>query len=264
MSLSPVATQAEQIAREAGLLARQLFDTTLSIHPKELPNDVVTNADYAVEKLLLSKLHEQFPADGFIAEESGDTGDAKAEYRWIVDPIDGTVNYAQHSPAFGVMICRSRGDELELGIIYLPMEEVMIVGERGQGVWYNRERVQPTMVQSLSTMALIVGINPYSSGREELNAAAARWKKRGLSVMPSRRSAAVNTALVVRNACQGYVTNMQSPWDIAPMHVLLPELGYTFVGVGNNAIPTWHSESGAYAAIPTAVVEEFRTQILNV
>src|SRR5689334_22870102 len=121
------------LAREAGAVLRAGLES-----PRELTFksrvDIVTNVDLASEKLLVSALHERFPDHAILAEEGGGR-DHAADYQWLVDPLDGTTNYAHGYPVFAVTMALLHQGELQLGIVYDPLRDECFTAERGGGAW---------------------------------------------------------------------------------------------------------------------------------
>src|SRR5277367_3846396 len=126
---------ATEIAREAGALVA-------NYHRRHIPfeikgeADLVTEADRASEKLIVERLRSHFPAHAIVAEEGGGQ-EGSSEYRWYVDPLDGTTNFAHGFPMFNVTLALERAGELIAGVVYDPIHEEMFTAEAGGGAYLN-------------------------------------------------------------------------------------------------------------------------------
>src|SRR5215469_10940125 len=126
----------EAIAREAGTLLMSYFGRVTVEYKGEV--DLVTEADRASEKLIVERLRARWPEHGIVAEE-GTRSETGAEYRWYVDPLDGTTNFAHGYPVFCVSIAlvREKDGQLEVGVLYDPTRDELFAAERGQGATLN-------------------------------------------------------------------------------------------------------------------------------
>ena len=127
---SPLETAVE-IAREAGALLVTYYERRV---PFELKGefDLVTEADRASEKLVVERLQSRFPQHGIVAEEGGGHT-SPSEYRWYVDPLDGTTNFAHSLPIFNVTLALERAGEMLAGVVFDPIRQEMFTAERGSG-----------------------------------------------------------------------------------------------------------------------------------
>lgn len=132
------AEQLQDVVKEAGELVISYFRSNLTIHRKK-DKSFATNADLAVEKLLKEALLSIIPGSGFIAEESGNG--SGNEYTWVIDPIDGTKNFARGIPYFCISIALMKDQEIIAGIIYNPMAADCFIAEKGSGCFLNGQRV---------------------------------------------------------------------------------------------------------------------------
>src|ERR1700678_3055072 len=146
----------EAIAREAGALLMGYFVRRVTIEYKG-EVDLVTEADRASEKLIVERLRARWPEHGIVAEE-GTRSDMGAEYRWYVDPLDGTTNFAHGYPVFCVSIALARSDgQLEVGVLYDPTRDEMFAAERGEGAMLNGKPMQVSKTSRLSESILGTG-----------------------------------------------------------------------------------------------------------
>src|SRR5579859_6316375 len=119
-------------AREAGALLREKLGTNLNIALKGAHNDLVTDGDRASEALIAGAIRARFPDHRILAEE-GTTGAEASPFRWIIDPVDGTTNFAHALPAFAVSIGVERDGQLQAGVVYNPATDELFAAGRGLG-----------------------------------------------------------------------------------------------------------------------------------
>lgn len=158
MNQEEVLQQVVDIAKEAGTILTTFFQGSYDTTVKTRKNDVVTDADHASEKYIVSQIQEHFPNDAILAEESGTHGDDSAEYRWLIDPLDGTYNFVRHDPKFGVMITRLRNDQPDIAVIYTPIEEDLATVICGEPTQLNGEVVQLDLDVSFESARAILPI----------------------------------------------------------------------------------------------------------
>ncbi|MDQ3473533.1 MAG: inositol monophosphatase, partial [Acidobacteriota bacterium] len=141
------------IARDAGGILVDKLGRALQVSNKGAI-DLVTEADLASEKLIIERIRSHYPRHAILAEESGasenQAGNSSAEWKWIIDPLDGTTNYAHGYPCFCVSIGVERDGKLELGVVYDPMRNEMFAAERGQGATLNDRPIRVSQVAELS------------------------------------------------------------------------------------------------------------------
>ena len=133
-------TKSIEIAKQAGEIIREGFGNNLSIDFKTDEANLVTNIDKASEKLIKDFIRKEYPTHSIIAEESG-TSKNSSEYTWVIDPLDGTTNFAHGLPIFSVSIGLQKNGETILGVIYDVMRDVIYSAEKGAGTFENSERV---------------------------------------------------------------------------------------------------------------------------
>lgn len=209
------------MVREAGLLARQAFErmTAEQIRFKG-PQDFLTATDLAVERFLRESVVRQFPADCILGEEfGGDIG----EQTWVMDPIDGTANFARGIPHFCIVLAFVSQQQTRFGIIYDPMHDEMYVARQGGGATCNGEtiRVAPTRLFTAATIEL--GWSQRRSNADYLQTLD-RLLDAGGNV---RRSAcgALALAYVACGRTDGYIELHMNPWDCLAGLLLVQEAG---------------------------------------
>jgi len=147
---------ASRAAREAGALLRRMLGTEMDVRSKDVPTDLVTEADTKSESLIRSILSDAFHDEAFLGEETGSSGDL-SRGRWIVDPLDGTTNYAHGYRCFSVSIAFERAGVVEIGCVFDPMADELFAAERGGGATRNGERIHVSSFDDLRVAMLVTG-----------------------------------------------------------------------------------------------------------
>lgn len=227
---SPLAFIAMQAAMRAGHFLRKGFGSRFTIEVKANAQDLVTEFDRTAEKMIIDFIREQFPSHTFLAEESGASGEAQGVanndgVRWIIDPLDGTMNFVHHIPLFAVSIAAMVGDVVEVGVIYHPMTDELFVAQRGRGAYLNGTRLQ---VSTISTMAQAVVCAGFPYGANDCRRQCIAQYMRLLDVgNPIRLLGSATMALSYVAAGRFDVfwgMNLQ-PWDMAAGSLLVEEAG---------------------------------------
>lgn len=220
---------AEQIAREAGELARRRRDEGVRIAAtKSALADIVTEADREVETLIRARLAAARPGDGFLGEESG-AERGSTQITWVVDPIDGTVNYAYGIPHYAVSIAAVAGEpdpalwSAQAGVVFAPVTGDLFRAARGSGAWLGPDRLavsRPTDAGAL--LATGFGYDPATHAGD---------LERVRTVMPLARdlrragAASLDLAYVAAGRLDGYFERGLAPWDHAAGALLVEEAG---------------------------------------
>lgn len=221
---SELARLAESIARDAGKLLREKFTQARTVSYKgDRHTDLVTDADKASEALILERLSREVPTHGILAEESGDvrTGD----FRWFVDPLDGTTNYAHGVPHFCVTIGVEDRSGMCAGAIFDPLRDELFVAARGEGSFLNGARLSTSKAPGLARALMCTGF-PYDVTQ---NPAAPLGlftrivsKAQGIRRMGS---AALDLAYVAAGRYDGFFEFGLKPWDTSAGAILITEAG---------------------------------------
>lgn len=228
-----VAARAAEIAMEAGDLLRGYFERGVATEYKG-DVDVVTEADRASEKLIAERLSAAFPGHGVYGEE-GARRRIESEYRWYVDPLDGTTNFSHGFPVFCVSLGLERrpaglGDgedgELIAGVIYDPTRDELFVAEKGQGAWLNGRRIHTSRVATLSESLLATG---FPSRKRHTSPNIHFYHELTLRSHGVRRagSAALDLAYVACSRLEAFWEFHLNPWDTAAGALMVLEAGGT-------------------------------------
>ncbi len=212
------------IAREAGQLARRRFsDRTSFTVAFKGPQDYLTEVDGEVERLIASALHASFPDDGFIGEEGdGRTGAAGAPI-WVVDPIDGTANFARGVPHYCVSIACLLGRQVEIGVIYDPNLDELFTARRQGGARLNGAKIETAKTRELTKASIELGLSRRYD-RQLFLRLADRVLAAGASILRSG-SGALALAYVAAGRCDGYIEHHINAWDCLAGNLLVSEAG---------------------------------------
>jgi len=216
---------AVQTAREAGRILAERFGRITEVsHKGEI--DLVTEADLASERFIIERIRNYYPRHAILAEESGpsDAGERRSDYVWIVDPLDGTTNYAHGYPVFAVSIALEHQGEILLGVVYDPMRDELFAAERGAGATLNGRRIRVSDVEDLNKAMLCTGF-PYDV--RERGEFVRHFRNFIMTAQAVRRdgSAALDLAYVASGRFDGFWEEGLNPWDVAAGALLVEEAG---------------------------------------
>lgn len=217
-----------QTAREAGGVLLDRLGRALQVSNKG-DIDLVTEADLASEKLIIERIKSHYPRHAILAEEAGASEGPRAipgesEWRWIIDPLDGTTNYAHGYPCFCVSIAVERAGRIEIGVVYDPVRDEMFAAERGQGSTLNKRRIRVSAVDDLNQAMLCTGF-PYNvRERPDFARDFANFTMQAQAVRRDG-SAALDLANVACGRFDGFWEDGLNPWDVAAGLLLIEEAG---------------------------------------
>lgn len=219
-----------QTARDAGRILSDRLGRALQVSNKG-DIDLVTEADLASEKLIIDRIRSYYPRHAILAEESGATSasevsEGKSEWKWIIDPLDGTTNYAHGYPCFCISIALEHEGRIEIGVIYDPSRDEMFAAERGEGALLNDRRISVSNIQDLNSAMLCTGF-PYNV-RERPNFTR-DFAKFTMESQAVRRdgSAALDLAYLACGRFDGFWEEGLKAWDVAAGVLLIEEAGGT-------------------------------------
>ncbi len=213
---------AATIAREAGALLADYFARRVGFELKG-DFDLVTEADRASEKLVIQRLTERFPDHGIVAEEGGGH-DSPSRYRWYVDPLDGTTNFAHGFPIFNVTMGLEHNGEIIAGVIYDPTRDEMFAAEKGSGATLNGHKISVSQAARLEDSLVATG---FPSRKRHLNVNIHFYHQLAMATHGVRRggSAAIDLAYVACGRLEAFWEFGLNPWDLAAGTLLVTEAG---------------------------------------
>ena len=224
--MQPMANIALRAARKASDFIVRSMDRIdeLQIEAKA-HNDFVSNVDRTAETIIIDQIRETYPDHAILAEESGSLS-GKSEFTWIIDPLDGTLNFLQGIPHFAVSIGVMRGLHFEHGVIVDPVNGEEFVASRGYGAQLNGKRIRVSQTKKLEESVLGTGIAPSSvaSRVDEYSAPLQQLTKSSRTIRCSG-SAALDLAYVAAGRLDGFWHMDLKKWDLAAGIVLVREAG---------------------------------------
>jgi myo-inositol-1(or 4)-monophosphatase len=252
--------EAAAIARGAGAILKDRLSRERTVSIKDAnPTDLVTDADRASEDFILEALGRRFPGHAVLAEESGSLG--QGDFLWLVDPLDGTVNYAHRVPHFCVSVALEGpvpggGRAVLAGAVYEPLRDELFLGARGEGATLEGVRLQVSSAASLAQSMLCTGF-PYSFQLEP-------QRYLGLFNLLAPRaqgirrfgSAALELAWLAAGRLDAYFEYGLKPWDTAAGALLVQEAGGVVARLdGQPYEPRWPDVLAATPAVAPELIE---------
>lgn len=260
-------------ARQAGQLLRDLYHQHHTVHRKSSDIDLVTEADLSSERLIVDAIRARFPGQAILSEEG--TGDlmhitGEPDYLWLVDPLDGTVNYAHGYPVWGLSLALAQRGQVVMAVTHDPLRDEIFWGVLGQGAWCNGERIRVSTTASLRDALVATG---FAYSRATL-AASSQGERLGNNlaefgaVMPHvqgvrRAGAAVlDLAHLAAGRLDAYWEMHLQPWDWAAGRLLVEEAGGMvtdlrgrpwFLATNNLAASNGHLHTGLLALLTAAL-----------
>lgn len=221
-------------------------------------NDIVTNVDISVEQIIIETIRKSYPRHTFIGEESGITLGEDNDFQWIIDPIDGTTNFAKGIPHFAVSIALKVKGKLDQAVIYDPIRGEVFSASRGKGAQLNGFRIRVKQPKELSSAILATGF-PFQK-KQHTNAYMDMFKSLFLKTTDMRRSGspALDLAYVAAGRVDGYFEIGLKPWNTAAGELLVIEAGgmvTDFMGNHN------HEVSGNIVAAGTRMLKDILKDI---
>ena len=224
-----------QISKEAGELIRNAFGKAHSIEFKTNELNLVTETDKASEKLITDFIKKKYPSHGILAEEGSDLNNS-AEYLWVVDPLDGTTNFAHGLPIFAVSIGLQKKRETIAGVVYDMMRDVVYSAEKSSSSFENGSRISVNKNSNLGHSVLVTGF-PYDI-RENPDKAFERFIEFLKHARGIRRlgSAAIDFCYVANGVFDGFWEVSLHPWDICAGKLIVEEAGGLVTDFDGNEI----------------------------
>ncbi len=213
---------AVELAREAGGVLKHYMNREKHVELKGRAN-LVTVADRESEALIIRRIRERYPAHAILAEESG--ASLGSDAKWVIDPLDGTTNFAHQYPFFCVSIGFEQAGKIVCGAVYDPWRDEMFSGGSGLGAFVNGQRMQVSDARTLSKALIMTGF-PYGV-RDKMDAAMSQFRAFLFESQGVRRggSAALDLCYIAHGRVDGFWEMDLHPWDTAAGTVILEEAG---------------------------------------
>jgi myo-inositol-1(or 4)-monophosphatase len=212
-----------EAADEAAKILLEYFGKDFEIDRKKFYNDLVTEVDKKSEAKIIEVIRKSFPEHSFLGEEGGEQK-KKSEYLWIIDPIDGTVNYAHALPIFCISIALEINGVVSLGVVYNPVSKEKFYAERGKGAYLNGKKISVSDNSEFKGAFLVTGFAYNAENDNRSTEHFVRFVKLGL---PVRRlgSAAMDICYVACGIFDAFWEANLNPWDVAAAYLILQEAG---------------------------------------
>jgi myo-inositol-1(or 4)-monophosphatase len=223
MNIDEFAAVGTEIARRAGKYALDRFRTDFSVEHKGAIN-LVTEVDIAAEEMIVTRIREMFPGHSILAEEKN-SETRGGTCTWVIDPLDGTTNYAHGFPFFSVSIGLEISGDVVLGIVYDPVRDELFTARKNSGAFCNDEPLHVSQTGSLDAGLLATGF-PYDIRTSEQNNLE-NFCAFALRCQGIRRtgSAAIDLCYVAAGRLDGFWESKLNPWDCAAGYLIVSEAG---------------------------------------
>jgi myo-inositol-1(or 4)-monophosphatase len=243
------------IAREAGAMLMEYFDRNIAVEYKG-EADLVTVADRKSEALIRERIHERWPGHDILGEEQGlrDTG---SDYRWYVDPLDGTTNFAHGFPVFCVSIAIEYKQEMIAGVCFDPTRDELFAAEKGKGAYLNERPIRVSKIKNLAESLVGTG---FPSHKRHKNPNIYFYHQITLRTHGVRRagSAALDLCSVACGRFDGFWEFNLNPWDTAAGVLIVEEAGGRVTDFDNRRFELSGRETlASNGLIHGALVDEF-------
>ena len=213
-----------EVSKIAGEIIRDGFGKQFQIEFKTNEKNLVTEIDKKSEKEILDFINKKYPSHAILTEETGEIK-KESEYLWVVDPLDGTTNFAHGLPIFSVSIGVMRRNEIIAGVVYDVMQDIFYLAEKGSGAFSNHQKLNVSNNDKLGLGVLVTGF-PYNVA-ENPDKAFERFESLTKKARAVRRlgSAAIDFCYVAKGVFDGFWEVYLHPWDICAGKLIVEEAG---------------------------------------
>jgi myo-inositol-1(or 4)-monophosphatase len=224
--MHPMLSIAVRAARRAGSIINRaaLAGGNLQVQSKRA-NDFVTEVDRSAEAAIIEIVQKSYPEHGILGEESGSIGTEKPEYRWIIDPLDGTTNFIHGFPQYCVSIAVERRGALTHAVVYDPLRDELFTASKGGGAFLNDRRIRVSKCTRLGDALVGTGFPFKELGRVDLYVKQLKYLMETTSGVRRAGAAALDLAYVACGRLDGFWELGLAPWDVAAGALLIQEAG---------------------------------------
>lgn len=237
-------------AKLAGEKLEYYFETLLEIEEKE-DTSLVTKADKEADQIIIDLIKKEFPEHQILTEENGSIG-GKGEYLWVIDPLDGTLNFTRGIPFFSTSIALLRNNQPILAVVYNPITNSIFSAEAGKGAFWNGEKIGVSGVSELKDSIVSMG---RAKDQESKDKTLEIYNKFYFKLKSQRilSGAALELAYVASGRLEGYVSIGLKPWDFLGGALLVKEAGGKITAFSGK---DWHTEETHFLASNGKVHED--------
>jgi myo-inositol-1(or 4)-monophosphatase len=233
---SPTVSVMMDAARAAGRRLIRDFGEVENLQvSRKGPADFVSAADKKAEEIILKSLQKTRPGYGYLMEEAGEITGSDKTHRFVVDPLDGTLNFLHGIPHFAVSIALEREGKLRAGVIFDPMRNETFWAEDGEGAWLDNKRLRVSARRKLNDAVVTTGIPQLGVNGGELFLDELARVRQEVAAVRRFGSAALDLAWVAAGRFDGFWERRLSPWDIAAGFLLVQEAGGVVTGLNKSA-----------------------------
>ena len=215
---------AVEAALQAGKILRERIDDIGKVSFKEF-HDPVTEVDHLAEKAIIARIKKTFPDHDILAEESGNAEGSDSTSKWIIDPLDGTLNYSHGYPCYCVSIALEQEGEVKVGVIYNPCLDELFVAEKGQGAILNGNPIHVSTISTLKKSLLVTGFAPRVVKSEKDNLDNFCNFMKACQAVRRPGSAAMDLVYTAMGRFEGFWEFGLQPWDVCAGALILAEAG---------------------------------------
>ena len=222
-------TQEKQIAIKAAKKAGKMLMKKFITHNRanvrlKSKHEIVTPADLASEKIILSAIKKHFPEHNILSEEVGKTGNQKSDYLWLIDPLDGTTNFSMGNPLFSIAIALAENNQIILGLIYVPFLDELYLAEKNKPATLNNKKIKVSSEHKIADAFLTFC---HGNTQPAMQQAINIYKKLKLQARDLRQigSASIEMAWVARAKTEAIIIPGVPPWDVAAGSLLVRQVG---------------------------------------
>jgi myo-inositol-1(or 4)-monophosphatase len=227
---------------EGAAILKHYFEGEFEISSKDTLNNLVTEVDKKAEDAIIDVIKSDFPLHFILSEEVGELS-TESNYKWIIDPIDGTVNFAHGIPICCISIGVERNGVMIMGVVFNPFMNELFFAERGKGAFLNNKKLHVSKKQDLESACLVTGF-PYRWAKIDIDPIPVfeKFIRMGL---PVRRlgSAAIDLCWVAAGRFDGFWEYNLNPWDIAAGYLIIEEAGGRVSNFKGEPYSVYHKET---------------------
>ena len=228
---------AVEMALDAGRIQRERYETDFKVESKSAKIDLVTEVDRECEERIVRRIQSDRPLDAILAEEGGGEDRPEATWRWVVDPLDGTTNYAHGFPRFCVSIGVEREGQRHIGVVYDPLLDELYRASRGGGAWLGDRRIQVSQEERLDHALVATGFAYDVHKSAEDNFENFGRVLKAARAIRRDGSAALDLCYVAAGRLDAYWEFKLHAWDVAAGILLVDEAGGRSTDVEGNVAP---------------------------
>lgn len=245
---------------EAGKILKENFGGDYKIESKDMIANLVTEIDKKSEEKIISIIKNDFPLHNILSEEIGALTQ-ESNYKWIIDPIDGTINYAHAIPISCISIGLEKDGEVIMGAVYNPMMDELFFAEKGEGAYFNEKRIYVSKEDNFAKSLLVTGF-PYDASSNKHKPAEV-FNRIVYKDIPVRRlgSAALDLCWTAMGRFEGFWEYNLNAWDVAAGCIILTEAGGMLSDFDGNPLSIYQKEILATNGL---IHEELRKVIKNI